>query len=417
MNNRKNLSNASLSNKKIVLATHTRLATGTSEELEKYLKTRSQELINIAHPFSYCDNPRTFVNIYKNGIHLKKIYAPLIKGPEVIYFIKDVIFNVFYVLSLRSKFNIFIGIDNLNAFCGLILKKLKIVDTVIFYTIDYVPRRFKNKLLNNIYHFIDRICCYHCDFAWNLSPKMEEARYNNKISKAKCIPQFVVPNGNNFYQIKRLPVSEINRYSIVHMGHLLKKQGVQLIIDVLPEIIKKVPKASLSILGTGPFESDLQAQVKRLDLEGYVKFFGFIEDHSELEKILTRCAIGVATYVTEPDNYSYFADPGKPKTYMACGLPVIITRVPDIAREIEANKAGFAIEYDAEELKSAFLKLLCDDKLYEEYRYNAINFAARFDWTEIFNTAFRKEVKIGGSTLLTTNHESSRRIGSCNAGK
>ena len=86
------------------------------------------------------------------------------------------------------------------------------------------------------------------------------------------------------------------------MGHLLKKQGVQLIIKVLPEIIKKVPKASLFILGTGPFESDLQAQAKRLNLEDRVKFYGFIEEHSDLEEILTKCAIGVATYVTEPDN-------------------------------------------------------------------------------------------------------------------
>lgn len=388
------MENNFLKNKKIILATHTRLATGPSEELEKYLKTRCAELINIAHPFSYCNNPRTFVNIYKDGIQLRKIYAPLIKGPEIIYFIKDIIFNLFFVLSLKSRFNIFIGIDNLNAFCGLILKKLRIVDRVIFYTIDYVPKRFENKLLNNIYHFIDRLCCYNSDCVWNLSPKMEEARYNNKISKVKSAPQFVVPNGNSFYQIKRLPVSEINRYSIVHMGHLLRKQGAQLIIDVFPGIVKKVPNANLVIIGTGPFEGDLRAQVKRLNLEEQVKFFGFIEDHSELENILTKCAIGVATYVTEPDNYSYFADPGKVKAYMACGLPVVITRVPDIAREIEVNKAGFAIEYDPEELKEALLRLLCDDKLYEEYRSNAINFASRFDWTEIFNTGLLNMQKL-----------------------
>lgn len=395
MNNRKNLSNAFLSNKKIILATHTRLATGTSEELEKYLKTRCRQLINIAHPFSYCDNPRTFVNIYKDGVRVKKIYAPLIKGPELIYFIKDIIFNLLYALSLRSRFDIFIGIDNLNAFCGIILRRLNVVDTVIFYTIDYVPKRFKNKLLNSIYHFIDRFCCINSDCIWNLSKKMEEARYNNKVSKVNSAPQFVVPNGNSFYQIKRLPVSEINRYSIVHMGHLLKKQGVQLIIEVLPEIIKKVPKASLFILGTGPFEAELRAQVKRLNLEDRVKFYGFIEDHSQLEEILTKCAIGVATYVPEPDNYSYFADPGKVKTYMACGLPVVITKVPDIAKEIEANKAGFAIEYKPQDLKNALLTLLCDDKLFEEYRSNAINFASRFDWTKIFDTAFMGELKIG----------------------
>ena len=54
--------------------------------------------------------------------------------------------------------------------------------------------------------------------------------------------------------------------------------------------------------------------------------------------------------------------------YLACGLPVVITRVPPIAGEIEENNAGLAIDYSKEELVNAVLRLLSDEKLYLECR-------------------------------------------------
>ena len=74
--------------------------------------------------------------------------------------------------------------------------------------------------------------------------------------------------------------------------------------------------------------------------------------------------------------------------YLACGLPVIITKVPPIAREIEENKAGIAIDYKKEELANAVFKLLGDEKLYLEYRKNATLMAKQFDWVSILNKAF-----------------------------
>lgn len=389
----------SLENKKIIIATHTRFATGPSEELERFLKDKCRELVYIAHPFSYCTYRRSFVNIYKFGIRVKKINAPLIKGIDLIYFLKDIILNLFYSIILFSKFDIFIGINNLNAFCGIILNKIGIVDKVIFYTIDYVPRRFKNNILNRMYHLVDKFCCYNATCVWNLSSRMEEARYRNSISKNKSAPQLVVPNGSNFYQIKRHQFSEISRYSMVHMGHLLKKQGIQLLIDALPEIIKRFPNANLLIIGNGPFEQELRAQVKRLNLENYVRFMGFIEDHNELERILAKCAIGIATYTLDPDNYSYFADPGKPKTYLAVGLPVIITNVPAVAAEIQNRKAGIVIEYSEEQLVNAVITLLSNDTLYKEYRQNAIAFGSLFDWNNIFQDAFKNTLAVISSEV------------------
>ena len=63
------------------------------------------------------------------------------------------------------------------------MKTLGWVDKVVFYTIDFTPRRFKNKILNNFYLLIDKWCVKFADEVWNLSERMFEARSLSENSK------------------------------------------------------------------------------------------------------------------------------------------------------------------------------------------------------------------------------------------
>ena len=121
-----------------------------------------------------------------------------------------------------------------------------------------------------------------------------------------------------------------------------------------------------------------------------VEFHGFVPDHRELEKILSYCAVGVAPYVPDPKSFKWYADPGKPKQYMACGLPVVTTDVTPISREIAARKAGVVVEYDTQALADAIVHLLLDDKEHAEMRENAIGFASEYDWDEVFERALKQ---------------------------
>ena len=66
--------------------------------------------------------------------------------------------------------------------------------------------------------------------------------------------------------------------------------------------------------------------------------------------------MGIAPYVPDPNSFTWYADPGKPKVYLGCGIPVIITKVPEVAFEISKRKAGIAINYDSHELSEAIKK-------------------------------------------------------------
>ncbi len=373
---------------KVVIVSHV-FATGPAQELEKYLVNKQiKELNFVGLPFSYCEVKNPFLKKYHGGKLIKEKNYPVLGLPGLLFHFKDTFLTLWLILINGFKADLYVGADCLNAFSGLLLKKLGIVRKIIFYTIDYIPVRFKNKLLNNFYHWLDSCCVKNCDQTWNLSGEMLRGREENGLSKKYRSKQVVVPIGTDS-KAPKLPFDEINRYEIAFMGHLREKQGVEFLISVLPAIINRIPQVKLLIIGTGPLEEKLKEQVRDLRLTDKVKFTGYIEDHGELQNKLSKCAIAVAPYVDDEKTFTKYADPGKPKAYLASALPVVITKVPSVAAEIEENKCGFAVNYNQDELIEAIVKLLSNDNLLKTYRNNALKFSEKYNWTKIFDNALK----------------------------
>ncbi|MBI4845287.1 MAG: glycosyltransferase [Candidatus Omnitrophica bacterium] len=375
-----------LRSEKIIIVTHV-FATGPAQELEEFLKDKVKELLFIGHPFSYAKENRSFYKFYKNGLLQKEKYSFNWKLPGLLGWVKDVIYTFLWVIGFKGRFKLYVGANNLNAFCGLFLRKLKKTEKVVFYTVDYIPNRFGNKILNAIYHWMDRYCIKHCDMTWNLSENMSKARVDKGMSEEK---QIVVPIGVQFDRIKRASLDEINRKRIVYMGHLRPRQGIELIIEAMKDVIEKIPDIKLIIIGMGQLKETLKQRVKELALEKKIEFAGFIEDHKEVEQILASCAVGLAPYEPDPESFTWYADPSKPKQYMASGLPVIITRVAHIAEEVEKRCLGIVVDYNEQDLAKAIIKLVEDETLYVKCRENAIEFSSHLSWDKIFENAFEK---------------------------
>jgi len=373
---------------KAVIVVH-EATTGIAYDLRDYLlKLGIQELLFISHPLLYLKEnfkKSSRYELYRNGKLIKSKTAFHWILPEPLLYMKDFFYTIFWCMTINWKYDIFFGVDNLNTFSGYILKLLKLVDKVIYYVIDYVPQRFHNKLLNGIYHGIERLCAENSDWTWNLSPRMIEGRtkrWNMDFSN-----QLVVPHGVHTLRIKRVSFDKLNKNEILYMGTLLEKQGIQLVIESLPYILKKIPNVKLTIIGKGPYEYHLKKLVNKLSLEKYVEFLGYIPSHQDLENRIAKAAIAIALYDRQHDDFSYFADPGKIKNYLGAGVPVILTDVPYVAREVVKAKCGFIIEYSKKELIEVLTEYFTDKQLMRTYRKNALAFAKKYDWDIVFAKA------------------------------
>lgn len=361
---------------------------GPPQALAEFLRKHTDTLLYVGLPLSYSKDQHPTLITYHLGEQICKEQKTVIKAPEMLLFLRDFFLTVILMLRSKSRYDVYIGVDCLNTFAGLLLRKLGRVRRVVFYAIDYIPNRFSNPLLNLIYHFLDVTASQGADSVWNLSPVMARARLRLKIDSRRNL---TVPTGAHFTEIQRVPPHLLRRRTLVWSGRMEPWSGLDIIVDSLPQIIAKVHDLKVILIGDGPLMSYVERRVEELKLQDHVELTRWVP-HQRVLEIVPKC--GVAVALLTPDPINMYTDMIKIKEYLACGCPVIITMVPDIAYEIRSEEAGIAIHYTTEEFVQAVVKIMTDDAFFESCRTNAVRLGEKYDWTRIFTEAFQNTLKL-----------------------
>jgi glycosyltransferase involved in cell wall biosynthesis len=124
-----------------------------------------------------------------------------------------------------------------------------------------------------------------------------------------------------------LPDSEI----VVFTGRLVWEKRVHHLLAIWPTIRKLFPNAILLILGSGPLEEDLRQQ----NVEG-VHFTGLVQDVAPYLK-----ASDLLVMPSRYEGFSLSALEG-----IACGLPVVATRVGAIPDLVNHGTSGYIVSPD-----------------------------------------------------------------------
>ena len=164
-----------LTGKQVIVAGHVTEVYGPVQALRNYLINRTGELIYITHPFSYSKLEGSAAEFYGRGKIEKTVKGHKRGANQLLQWVKDMFFNMTFVMGLKTKTDIFVAIDNLNALTAIILKWFGKVDKVAYYIIDHTPRRFANPVFNWFYTSIDGFACRHSDYIWSLSKRIADA--------------------------------------------------------------------------------------------------------------------------------------------------------------------------------------------------------------------------------------------------
>ncbi len=369
------------------MVTHFYATGGQPTDLFEWLQDKAGELVFIAHPFSYAKDTRSWLEHWIKGKLVEKRYYKDWAGhSDLSFWRKDVRLTREWVRNflppnpsaLERGFDLAIAADALNVhslrpFHGRGIEKL------VFYTIDYVPQRFKNPVLNAVYHWFDSKAVSSVDQTWNLTSRMQKARAERGMP---AYTQRTIAGG--LFLRNEKPPKKRN-LTIAFMGHMREGQGVEALVEAFPAIQASVPEAKLLLLGGGSLEEKIRTRIKELGLTKSVEITGYVKEHKDLERRLRECALAVAPYDGKSD-FTYYADPGKPKVYLAAGLPVVITRIPAIADVIKTHGAGVALD-QGEDLAPAIVHLLQNPQRLQKMQKNAFALAQSYDWDVIFPKA------------------------------
>ena len=142
-----------IQDKAIIITTHYS-STAFIQHLEEFLRSiRIKKLLYISHPLHpERDKDLSFYRLFQEKKVVKTAKFSIFKNNGIVTYLKDSLLNVFWCVKNGKGWNLYIGADNLNTISGILLKKLGFVEKVVFYTVDFVPYRFKNRLLNDFYH-------------------------------------------------------------------------------------------------------------------------------------------------------------------------------------------------------------------------------------------------------------------------
>ena len=294
-----------------------------------------------------------------------------------------------YAVDILVTLRLLIGSSQHLGLLGLILRALGIVGHTIFWTVDYFPKKFADPGLNELYLKLDGTCVSRSDYAWNLTAAMGEARSERGIRIADG-RMYTVPHPIEDRELGSAPREGTEPDALLYSGLLKPEYGFDLLLDALPLVAEKHPRVKVSITTYGEIPNDLETALGQRGLQGRFRILGYVADHDEYSRVVQRHRLGLATYRPTSQAYKRYADVSRAKTYLARGLPVVITRVPPIAAEIEKEGAGIVIDYDKEQLAEAIVKLLSDDEFYKRCRDNAINLAQRYRAEKVFSSAFER---------------------------
>jgi len=209
----------------------------------------------------------------------------------------------------------------------------------------------------------------------------------DRVSKVRGETVDVIPNGIPFERIRGLAaVPDANAPPLVYAGRLIPEKRINLLLDAAARLaatdtgrrLVTERGALLRIIGGGPAEDELRAQIERENLTAIVDFAGRLPENEDVWRAVAGAAIAVQPSARE--GFGLF-----PLEAMAAGVPVVHCRSPNsaVAELVRDGREGWASSADAGELARTLERLLDAPAEVAAASRAALKRAAGYDWRQV----------------------------------
>lgn len=174
------------------------------------------------------------------------------------------------------------------------------------------------------------------------------------------------------------------KYDLVFSGRLVKNKGIFLLLEAIKKIKiqkskcktinqnAKLSKLKLIIVGAGPLRKGIEKFIKRHGLENNVFFSGWLATADDLANAYNQSKIFVMPSFNE-------GGPRTPLEAMACGVPVITSRVGIMLDIVKNGENGIFIDWDSKDIAEKVLLLLKDENLRKKIAENGHQTVQQFE--------------------------------------
>ncbi|HUP73224.1 MAG TPA: glycosyltransferase [Acidimicrobiales bacterium] len=355
-------------------------ADGPSQALRDHLlHSEVRNLTTIAHPLTLEGPHHHEITRYVGGQSTTRRVRTPVKPPF------SYPLDIMIPLGV-PRCDLWVGFNSLAVLRGLLHRARRRKTTVVSWHVDFVPERFGQAIATRVYDALDKLACTKSDARVELSSAAREGRDDrHHLDGVRAAPVSIVPMGAWTSSVAVTGEDGYRARRVVFMGHLVRRQGVDILLRSLKLAKDAGQRLEADIIGSGPDFGSLVALAESLGLADDVTFHGFRPDHREVEGILARCSVAAAPYLDDPSSFTRYADPGKLKAYLAAGLPIVVTNVPPNAKDLAAAGAALVVDSSPDAFSRGLLHWLANPKTWATGRQSALLEARRFDWGNLFD--------------------------------
>jgi len=262
-----------------------------------------------------------------------------------------------------------------------ILVNAKKYDTVIFAHVNLAPLATLLYILNPK---VKILFCTHGIEVWKKLPSMTEwimnrstvltvsnfsknelLKYNHKLKDIKLFPNCIKPQDLNRELKNPYNINEFNILSVTRLSKGEQLKGIDTMIKTLPLLIKDIPNIKYTVIGKGEDILRLQQIAKKLNVEKYIDFLGFVD---EINQYYQYCDVFSLPSKKEGFGIVYLEA-------MQYKKPVIAVNYGGPTDVVKHNKTGFLCEYDnIHELSKYILELYFDKEKRIQLGENGFNY-------------------------------------------
>jgi len=348
---------------------------GSSTHVREILRNLSiNNSITVVSPTKYPPN-------FGNNLTFKRCGYLDIEFLRAFTFSINAFFICFFYL-LRNKCDLIYERDHFfGTGCNLsLLLKVPVIVEVngISNETGVLPKsiaKITNLFLSNRYS-----CATHII---TVTPKLKE--YLQSTYEFPSDKISVVENGANIDLFKPMDKKSVletlnldaNYKYVCFVGHLAPWQGVEYLIKSSPYILNKCPNTKFVIVGEGPKFDELVKLVNHLNISQNYLFTGYV-NYETVPLYINASNICVAPFVIER-NERIGLSALKLYEYLACGKPVVASKITGIEELLSASNGGISVApEDVCDLGKTIVRLLQDDTLCEKMGISGYEFIRNY---------------------------------------
>lgn len=299
----------------------------------------------------------------RNGVNVHRIYYSYHRN-NVFWYIFD--YLSFFILaslkltrlSIKKRLDVIevCNIPDFHIFTTLFPKLLgtKVIFNMFEKTEAVLATNFglsRKNIITKIINFFTKIVMHYADhIIFTDVVVQKEAIESLGIARSKTTLVLNVPDESVFNLVPAAKASDNHHFNITIISSILKRYGLQTMLQAVPLLVNDIPELKIHIIGGGDFLPRIRQMAQEMKIEPYLNITGGIP-YEEVSAHISRADICVAPMIDD------VGTPNKVLEYFALGKATVSSELPGLKALFDDDSIMYFNPGNEVELAARILEL------------------------------------------------------------